>query len=93
MGARCVALARAARADLCELLGTKPLSRDDAIRRLASVQLPRALPGLSQRLFDEFRIEIPAMAPRRDDLLRISIALYTKREGVERLLDALQQLV
>jgi isopenicillin-N epimerase len=90
---RCVALARAARAELCELLGTEPLSRDDAIRQLASVQLPRPLPGLSQQLFDEFRIEIPRMAPRRDDLLRISIGLYTEREDVERLLDALPQLV
>ena len=90
---RCVALARAARAELCELLGTEPLSRDDAIRQLASVQLPRPLPRLSQRLFDEFRIEIPGMAPRRDDLLRISIALYTEREDVERLLDALPRLV
>ena len=44
---------------------------------------------LSERLFDEYRIEIPTMGPRRDDLLRISIALYTEREDVERLLDAL----
>ena len=34
---RCVALARAARAQLCELLGTEPLSPDEAIRQLVSV--------------------------------------------------------
>ena len=43
---------------------------------------------LQQRLFDEHRIEIPWM---RDDILRLSVAMYTGREDVERLLDALAQ--
>jgi len=90
---RCVALARTARAQLCELLGTKPLAPDASIRQLASVQLRRPEPELSKRLFDDYRIEVPTMGPRRHDLLRISIALYTEREDVERLLDALPQLV
>jgi selenocysteine lyase/cysteine desulfurase len=53
------------------------------------VQLPIADPDLSRRLFDEHRIEVPTMGPRRDDLLRVSIAAYTVWEDVERLLDAL----
>jgi selenocysteine lyase/cysteine desulfurase len=56
---------------------------------MASVRLPEPQPDLSQRLFDEHRIEIPTMGPHRDDLLRISVAPYTEREDVERLLDAL----
>jgi isopenicillin-N epimerase len=90
---RCVALAREARTQLCELFGTEPLSPDESIRQLASVRLPQPSPTLSQRLFDDFRIEIPTMGPRRDDLLRLSVALYTEREDVERLLDALPHLV
>jgi isopenicillin-N epimerase len=90
---RCVALAREARRQLCELVGTEPLSPDESIRQLASVRLQRAEPELSQRLFDEHRIEIPTMGPRRDDLLRISIAMYTEREDVERLLEALAQIL
>ena len=86
---RCVALAREARRELCALLGTEPLGPDEAIRQMATVQLPVADPDLSRRLFDEHRIEIPTMGPRRDDLLRISIAAYTEREDVERLLEAL----
>jgi selenocysteine lyase/cysteine desulfurase len=39
----------------------------------------------------EHRIEIPTMGPHRDDLLRISVAPYTEREDVERLLDALPE--
>jgi isopenicillin-N epimerase len=90
---RCVALAREARRALCELLGTEPLAPEEQILQMASVRLPRAEPSLSQRLLDDFRIEIPTMGPRRDDLLRISIALYTEREDVERLLDALPTLL
>jgi isopenicillin-N epimerase len=90
---RCVALARAARAELNELLGSEPLAPDDAILQMASVRLPHAMPELSRRLFDEHRIEIPTMGPRRDDLLRLSVALYTQREDVERLLDVLPRLL
>ncbi len=86
---RCVALAREARRELCELLGTEPLAPDEQILQMASVRLPRPDPALSQRLFDEHRIEIPTMGPSRDDLLRISIAVYTTRADVDRLLEAL----
>jgi isopenicillin-N epimerase len=89
---RCVALAREARAAVCELLGTEPLSPDESIRQLASVRLPAADPGLSQRLFDEHRIEIPTMGAR-DDLLRISIATYTEPQDVEHLLDVLPSAI
>jgi isopenicillin-N epimerase len=84
-----VALAREARGELCALLGTEPLAPDAQILQMASVRLPEPQLDLSQRLFDEHRIEIPTMGPNRDDLLRISIAPYTEREDVERLLDAL----
>jgi isopenicillin-N epimerase len=90
---RCVALARAARTELCALLGTEPLSRDDAIRQLVSVRLPQPAPTLSQQLRDDFGIEIPTMGPKSDDLLRVSVAPYTEREDVERLLDALPHVV
>jgi isopenicillin-N epimerase len=84
---RCVALAREARRELCDLLGTEPLAPEEQILQMASVCLPRPDPDLSQRLFDEHRIEIPTM--RDDELLRISVAAYTQREDVDRLLEAL----
>jgi isopenicillin-N epimerase len=85
---RCVALAREARRELCELLGTEPLAPEEQILQMASVRLPRPDSELSQRLFDEHRIEIPTMGPD-DALLRISAAMYTEREDVDRLLAAL----
>jgi isopenicillin-N epimerase len=84
---RCVALAREARRDLCSLLGTEPLAPEEQILQMASVRLPQPEPELSQRLFDEHGIEIPTMDG--DGLLRISVALYTEREDVDRLLAAL----
>jgi isopenicillin-N epimerase len=90
---RCVALAREARADLCALLGTEPLGPEAQILQMASVRLPAPDPGLSRRLFDEHSIEIPTMGPHRNDLLRLSVAPYTTRDDVDRLLDALERTV
>ena len=87
--AQCVALARDARRDLCALLGTDPIAPDEQILQMASVRLRSPDPELSGRLFDEHRIEIPVSG----DLLRISVAPYTTREDVERLLDALPRVL
>jgi isopenicillin-N epimerase len=90
---RCVELAREARRELCALLGTEPLAPEAQVLQMASVWLPGPQPELSQRLFDEHRIEIPTMRHGRDDLLRISIASYTERADVERLLEALPHVL
>jgi isopenicillin-N epimerase len=85
--ARCVALAREARRDLCELLGTEPIAPEEMILQMASVRLPSPDPGLNRRLFEEHRIEIPVS--HDGTLLRISIAPYNDRADVDRLLEAL----
>jgi isopenicillin-N epimerase len=85
---RCRALTREARAELCALLGTEPLAPDEMLGQMASVRLPRPAPGLSDRLFARHRVEIPVGGPG-DDLLRISVAAYTSRDEVDRLLAAL----
>ncbi len=84
---RCVALAREARRDLCDLLGTEPIAPESMVLQMASVRLPEPDTDLNRRLFDEHRIEIPVS----DDgtLLRISIAPYNDRADVDRLLEAL----
>ena len=90
--ARCCALAREARDELCELLGTEPIAPAEMLLQMASVAVPPCDgEELQRRLFDEHRIEIPVM--RRERLLRISVAAYTGREDVERLLDALPRLL
>jgi selenocysteine lyase/cysteine desulfurase len=53
---------------------------------MASFRVPADAHALQRRLWEEYRIEIPAM---RNELMRISVAMYTEEEDVERLLDAL----
>src|SRR4051812_43451961 len=87
--ARSVALARAARRQLCELLGEEPIAPEAMVQRMVSFRVPNAR-EVQKRLWAEHRIEIPAM---RDDLMRLSAAMYTQEEDVERLLDVLPAAV
>jgi isopenicillin-N epimerase len=88
--ARCVALAREARRELCELLGEEPLAAESMVQRMASFRVPGDAYALQRALWDEHRIEIPAM---RDGLMRISIAMYNDRNDVDTLLSALAREV
>ena len=82
---RCVALCREARRELCALLGTEPIAPEETVLRMASVRAPDA-EALVRRLWDEHRIELPAMRP---DMIRLSVAMYTERADLEKLLSAL----
>jgi len=87
--ARCVEACREARRELCAVLGTEPIAPEAMVLQMASVRLPDGVgDALERTLWEEHRIEIPVMRPQKD-LLRISIAAYTTREDIERLLDAL----
>ena len=88
--ARCVQLCREARRDLCAVLRTEPIAPEEMVLQMASVRIPDDVDGteLLRVLWEEHRIEIPLMRPQQD-LLRISVAAYTTREDVERLLDVL----
>ena len=86
--ARCVALAREARLELCAALGTEPIAPPEMVLQMASVQLPRPDPDLEQHLFDDHRVEVHVMPPACE-LLRVSIAGYNDRADVERLLATL----
>jgi isopenicillin-N epimerase len=90
--ARSCALAREARDELRALLGTEPIAPPEMLLQMASVALPPCDGAeLQRRLFDEYRIEVPVT--RREALIRVSVAGYTGREDVERLLDALPRLL
>ena len=85
---RCRRLTREARVELCELLGTEPIAPDAMLAQMATVRLRRSAPGLSDRLFARDRVEIP-LAGAENDLIRLSVAAYTTREEIDRLLAAL----
>jgi isopenicillin-N epimerase len=85
---RCRRLAREARRELCELLGTEPLAPEAMVAQMATVRLPYSAADLSQRMFTSHRVEIPVVGAK-DDLLRLSVAAYTTRDDTDRLLAAL----
>jgi selenocysteine lyase/cysteine desulfurase len=58
------------------------------LAQMATVRLPRPCPDLSERLFTHHRVEIPVAGEKRD-LLRLSVAGYTTRDEIDRLLAAL----
>jgi isopenicillin-N epimerase len=85
---RCQRLAQEARRELCDLLGTEPLAPETMVAQMAAVRLPPATPDLSKRLFERHRVEIP-VGGAENDLLRLSVAAYTTRDEIDRLLAAL----
>jgi isopenicillin-N epimerase len=85
---RCRDLTREARAELQGLVRTQSLAPDSMLAQMATVRLPRPAPDLSDRLFTRYRIEIP-VGGAQEDLLRRSVAAYTTREEIDRLLAAL----
>ena len=88
VGDRSRSLAREARRELCDLLGTEPLAPDSMVAQMAAVRLRRPAPDLAERLFARHRVEIPIGGPE-SDLLRLSVAAYTTRDEIDRLLAAL----
>jgi isopenicillin-N epimerase len=88
VGDRCRRLAREARHELCDLLGTEPIAPESMLAQMAAVRLSRSAPDLSERLFTGHRVEIP-VERRGCELLRLSVAAYTTREEIDRLLAAL----
>jgi len=86
--ARCRRLAREAEAELCRLLDSEPLAPPALRAQMATVRLPSPAPDLAGRLFEAHRVEIPVLGEAQD-LLRLSVAAYTTRADVDRLLAAL----
>ena len=72
-------------------LASLPLPDDEELSSVGFLDLP----VLQQRLFDDYRIEVPVVpwpcAPKR--LLRVSAQLYNDRRDFERLADALGELL
>jgi isopenicillin-N epimerase len=85
---RCREFTREARRELCDLLGTEPIAPDEMLAQMAAVRLPHPAPDLSERLFTRQGVEIPVGGLEKD-LLRLSVAAYTTREEIDRLLAAL----
>jgi isopenicillin-N epimerase len=90
--ARCHQLARRARNEL----GLKPLTPDseEFFRQMVTLRLPDdAPPDLKERLYDEYRIEIPVAERHNGRFIRASFQGYNDDADFERLRDALAALL
>jgi isopenicillin-N epimerase len=85
---RCRRLTHEARLELTDLLGTEPLTPETMVAQMATVRLPSPAPCLADRLFERHRVEIP-VGGAENDFLRLSVAAYTTRDEIDRLLAAL----
>jgi isopenicillin-N epimerase len=85
---RCRGLALGARRELCDLLRSEPIAPETMLAQMAAVRLPAPTRELAERLFTRHAVEIPVGGPQHD-LLRLSVAAYTTRDEIDRLLSAL----
>jgi len=92
----CHELVRLARQQMHELTGLQPLVDDDStwFTQMAALRLPPCdHETLKRRLYDEYRVEIPAQRWNDHTWLRISAQGYTTRADVERLISAVRELL
>jgi isopenicillin-N epimerase len=90
----CHELVRLARFGMAELTGVEPQVADDPrwFAQMATLPLPAYVDveSLKRRLYDEHRVEIPAMRWGNTPCVRVSVQGYNTRADIERLLHAVQ---
>jgi isopenicillin-N epimerase len=90
------ALAQYARQRLVELTGQTPLVPDSPnwYGSMAHVPLPPGdAPALQRQLWTEYGIEVPIISWSDRRWIRVSCHLYNTRQEIDRLVDAVRQLV
>jgi isopenicillin-N epimerase len=93
----CHALLRQALRRVSDLTHLAPLYPDDArfYRQMAAAPLPPVadLASFQARLYDEFRVEIPLVQWKGQQLVRISVQAYNSQADIDALLQALALLL
>ncbi|HEY1088648.1 MAG TPA: aminotransferase class V-fold PLP-dependent enzyme, partial [Archangium sp.] len=82
----------AARATLLDALGTESPCPPSMLGAMASVVLPRAPADLGERLFHDFRIEVPVIPFAGKTLVRVSLQRHVRPGDVPALVEALRKL-
>jgi len=91
---RCHDLALETRARICDLTRLAPIAPDDSIGQLftARVQTDDVF-ALKTRLYDDCRIELPAILWNAQTFIRVSFQGYNTRTDADALLKALKELL
>jgi len=93
----CHQLLRATQTRICELTGLAPLhpSTGTWFAQMATTPLPADtdIVALKQRLYDEYRIEVPLVEWNGNKLIRISVQGYNTQRDIDKLYQALSILL
>lgn len=93
----CYQLAKDCRNRICELTGLSPLHspHGDWFRQMCTAPLPpnTDVKSLKNRLYDEFKIEVPVHEWDGNKLIRVSVQGYNTQEDVDALCRALSRLL
>jgi len=96
VAAECRKLAQANYSRFCKLLGSTPLSpiSDEFIGQMCSIPMQCTAPEKLQRLlFEKYKIEIPVMEKDGSVLIRYSIQAYNSQEDLDKLYNALSEII
>ncbi|HEX2913381.1 MAG TPA: aminotransferase class V-fold PLP-dependent enzyme [Chloroflexia bacterium] len=94
--ARCHELLKNLRQQMNELTGLAPICPDDAgwYAQMATIQLPSCdAKALQSALWQDYRVEVPAMEWKGHQYLRISVQGYNDEQDLAQLLAALRALL
>lgn len=94
---QCHALASDTLAQIADLTGVTPIysPASDWFAQMAACSMPAEIdpPAFQQRLYNEFKIEVPILAWQNRRLMRVSIQVYNTRNDIDYLLSALKQIL
>lgn len=91
----CHALVEQARQQINALTGLAPICPDEGVwfQQMATIRLPACdTESLKERLWEEWKIEVPIITWNRAPLLRVSIQAYNDEADLARLIDALRHV-
>jgi isopenicillin-N epimerase len=93
----CHELVHQAIASICHLTNLVPLYPldSDFYHQMGTIPIPQVkdLTGFKNRLFDEYKIEIPVIEWNQSHFLRISVQGYNSSQDIDKLLTALTELL
>ncbi len=89
----CHQLAAALQAQLCDRYDLRPLSRDQ-FAQMASIPLPDCdVAALRERLYEDYRIEVPVGRFEGSCLMRVSVQAYNTKADLQSLVMALEEIL
>jgi isopenicillin-N epimerase len=90
----CHLLAAETRDRITDLTGLPPVCEDGAFSQMFAAELPASgLDALKQRLYDEYKVEVPVIRWEDRCFIRVSFQAYNDRSDADALLDALRILL